>query len=158
MVRGSSVAQTNVTANKRAHSAKLTALGKDGVKRTPKHIADLASKNGQEKLYEVESIVGTATRFGKEVYEVKWKGYGSADNTYEPITNLPGYEGLIAEFNVRYKEQQRAEALAAAANADDDEAPGTSKRKRGRTSTGKEKKDKQAAKGTQRLYWAKASH
>lgn len=35
-------------------------------------------------MYEVENIVNVRIRKGKKEYEVKWKGYDSAENTWEP--------------------------------------------------------------------------
>lgn len=38
--------------------------------------------------YIVERIVGTREVMGTKQYLVKWKGYPSSQNTWEPIENL----------------------------------------------------------------------
>uniref|UniRef100_A0A0N4ZV43 Chromo domain-containing protein n=1 Tax=Parastrongyloides trichosuri TaxID=131310 RepID=A0A0N4ZV43_PARTI len=45
--------------------------------------------NEGEKEYDVEDIVGRRIdRKGKVMYEIKWKGYSSSENTWEPKKNL----------------------------------------------------------------------
>jgi hypothetical protein len=55
-----------------------------------------AAKAAKAKdIFTVEAIVGKRMRNGKVHYHVKWKGYESADNTWEPIENLSGCRPLI---------------------------------------------------------------
>ena len=42
----------------------------------------------KEVTYEVESIVSKKKIKGKVWYEVKWKGYSTAENTLEPANIL----------------------------------------------------------------------
>ena len=49
--------------------------------------------------YEVEKIVDKRTNvYGLVEYFVKWKGYPSSENTWEPKKNLKRLEHLIKEF------------------------------------------------------------
>ena len=50
----------------------------------------------EKDVYEAEKIVGSRKRKGRREYLVKWKGYSSRENTYEPAANLP--KDLITEF------------------------------------------------------------
>jgi len=52
-----------------------------------------------EKLYEVESIVGRKKRLGKLFYLIKWVGYPSDQNTWEPIENLSNVLDMIEEYD-----------------------------------------------------------
>ena len=49
--------------------------------------------------YEVEKIVNKRiNKYGLEEYEVKWKGYSSLENTWEPKKNLKNLFNLIKEY------------------------------------------------------------
>eukprot|EP00088_Acartia_fossae_P041801 TRINITY_DN4374_c0_g1_i3.p1 TRINITY_DN4374_c0_g1~~TRINITY_DN4374_c0_g1_i3.p1 ORF type:complete len:155 (+),score=69.67 TRINITY_DN4374_c0_g1_i3:53-517(+) len=50
-----------------------------------------------EEDYEVEAIVNKRFKSGKVEYNVKWVGYPSSDNTWEPVENLECPE-LIEEY------------------------------------------------------------
>ena len=81
-------------------SKPLPAQGSGNHKRTPSSAFDPAAGND---IYEPEKIVGERQKNmggGKTVtqYEVKWKGYDSKHNTYEPIAHLAGCEDMIAEY------------------------------------------------------------
>ena len=61
------------------------------------------SKTG---LYTVERIVGKRIRDTKFVeYKVKWEGYPSCQNTWEPVKNLTTVNSLIKEFEERNKDK-----------------------------------------------------
>ena len=62
----------------------------------------------QEDVYLVDSIIEERqnARTGVHEYFVKWEGYSSAENTWEPADNILNQE-LIDEFEER-KRQQRA--------------------------------------------------
>lgn len=68
---------------------------------------DVESENDEAPaVYEVERVVGVRkTRKGKE-YFVKWKGYESDENTWEPEENLTGSKSLIKKFEQEESEKQ----------------------------------------------------
>jgi hypothetical protein len=49
--------------------------------------------------YEVEEILATNKISGKPHYLVKWKGYDTSENTWEPIEHLMGCHQLIQQFH-----------------------------------------------------------
>ena len=81
-----------------------------GKKRTPQSSFDAAAGND---TYEPEKIVAQRCSKGVSQWLVKWVGWESKHNTWEPIENLAGCEDMIADFNGRRK-QLEAEAEAAA--------------------------------------------
>ena len=94
-----------------APPAPLKAKGKGQQKRTPTSAFDPAAKD--DDVYQCERIVGKRLAKGITVYCVKWAGYDTKDNTWEPLENLAGCESFISDFNQR--EQTRiaqAEAVA----------------------------------------------
>ncbi|XP_058934008.1 chromodomain Y-like protein isoform X1 [Kogia breviceps] len=61
-----------------------------------------------EELYEVERIVDKRrNKKGKTEYLVRWKGYDSEDDTWEPEQHLVNCEEYILDFNRRRAEKQR---------------------------------------------------
>jgi len=96
-------------------------------KRTPTSAFDGAA--GKE-TYEPEKIVGRRLEKGVTKFQVKWVGWETKDNTWEPIEHLAGCEDMIAEFNecektriqqlervAEEKHRQKQEAAEAAAVA-----------------------------------------
>ncbi|KAF8752080.1 hypothetical protein RHS01_08077 [Rhizoctonia solani] len=63
-----------------------------------------------EEEYEVEGITNAEERNGKWFFRVKWKGYGSEENTWEPRENLKNAEKILK----KYEEDMRKKALGAA--------------------------------------------
>uniref|UniRef100_A0A2K5W0Q2 Chromodomain Y like n=1 Tax=Macaca fascicularis TaxID=9541 RepID=A0A2K5W0Q2_MACFA len=64
-----------------------------------------------EELYEVERIVDKRKIKGKTEYLVRWKGYDSEDDTWEPEQHLVNCEEYIHDFNRRHTEKQKESTL-----------------------------------------------
>ncbi|MED6265728.1 hypothetical protein CHARACLAT_028487 [Characodon lateralis] len=61
-----------------------------------------------EELYEVERIIDKRkNRRGKVEYLVRWRGYGSEGDTWEPESHLSTCMFYVHEFNRQYRGQQR---------------------------------------------------
>jgi hypothetical protein len=56
-----------------------------------------------EQEYEVEAILAHRRFRGKWQYLVKWKGYDTSENTWEPESNLTHMEDLLSEYKERRK-------------------------------------------------------
>ncbi|XP_008299966.1 chromodomain Y-like protein, partial [Stegastes partitus] len=65
-----------------------------------------------EELYEVERIVDKRkNKKGKVEYLVRWRGYSSEGDTWEPETHLSTCMIYVHEFNRQYAERQRDATL-----------------------------------------------
>ena len=49
--------------------------------------------------YEVERILNYKQVSGRPYYLVKWKGYDTSENTWEPIAHLDGCHQKVKEFH-----------------------------------------------------------
>ncbi|KAF8750839.1 reverse transcriptase [Rhizoctonia solani] len=63
-----------------------------------------------EEEYKVEGITDTEEQNGKWFFRVKWKGYGSEENTWEPQENLKNAGKILK----KYEEEMKKKALGAA--------------------------------------------
>ncbi|QRW17570.1 Retrotransposable element Tf2 protein [Rhizoctonia solani] len=52
----------------------------------------------REEEYKVEGITDMEERNGKWFFRVKWKGYGSEENTWEPRENLKNAKKILKDF------------------------------------------------------------
>ena len=74
---------------------------------TPYHETDEHGQNfikpppdlidGQEE-YEVEAIIAHKQKGHQMEYLIKWKGYASSDQTWEPKTNISNAEEVLKEY------------------------------------------------------------
>ena len=55
--------------------------------------------NGDEE-YKVEVIIGHHGKPGRHTFLVRWKGYSTAEDTWEPKRNLNNAETLIREYKI----------------------------------------------------------
>jgi chromobox protein 1 len=52
-----------------------------------------------EELYNIEEIIGHKTIKGVRYYRIKWEGYPSSANTWEPVTVLEKCQDLVEEYH-----------------------------------------------------------
>ena len=48
----------------------------------------------------VEAVVGKKMKKGEAWYLIKWEGYGSSENTWEPFENIADFCDLVTAFEV----------------------------------------------------------
>ncbi|QRW23208.1 Retrotransposable element Tf2 protein [Rhizoctonia solani] len=65
-----------------------------------------------EEEYEVEGIVDMENRNREWFFRVKWKGYGSEENTWEPRENLKNAKKILKKFEKEMKEKALGAAKA----------------------------------------------
>jgi hypothetical protein len=70
----------------------------------PNHLKPPPDIVAGEEEYEVEAIL-THRRYrsGRTRYLVKWKGYGSNDNSWEPESNLKNATAVLRQYKKRHK-------------------------------------------------------
>lgn len=73
-------------------------------------VGELDPETG-ELEYEVEAIIGERRKGRRKEFEVKWLGYPSHENTWEPTNNLRNARELVEEF--LQKKHKRAETTKA---------------------------------------------
>jgi len=78
--------------------------------------------------YVVEKVLDKRKRGGRYEYFIKWEGYESSDNTWEPLSNLDSCPGLIEEYERSVKKDVAASSGTTAGTG------GTSSSKRGTSS------------------------
>ena len=64
-----------------------------------------------ELEYEVAEILDSRRRRGVVKYLVRWEGYGSEDDTWEPVEMLEGSRELLDEFHAKYPQKPRADLI-----------------------------------------------
>ena len=53
----------------------------------------------EQEEYEVEQVLGHREISGTAYYLVKWKGYSTSENTWEPIENLQNAQRTMVNFH-----------------------------------------------------------
>ncbi|XP_020824440.1 M-phase phosphoprotein 8 [Phascolarctos cinereus] len=71
-------------------------LEKDDVMRAAEAVGE--SEEDEEDVFEVEKILDVKTEAGKILYKVRWKGYTSDDDTWEPEVHLEDCKEVLLEF------------------------------------------------------------
>ncbi|XP_036602032.1 M-phase phosphoprotein 8 [Trichosurus vulpecula] len=71
-------------------------LEKDDVTRAAEVVGE--SEEDEEDVFEVEKILDVKTEAGKILYKVRWKGYTSDDDTWEPEVHLEDCKEVLLEF------------------------------------------------------------
>ncbi|XP_068936151.1 M-phase phosphoprotein 8 isoform X2 [Petaurus breviceps papuanus] len=71
-------------------------LEKDDVMRVAEAVGE--SEEDEEDVFEVEKILDVKTEAGKILYKVRWKGYTSDDDTWEPEVHLEDCKEVLLEF------------------------------------------------------------
>ena len=56
--------------------------------------------------YQVEAIVGRKTSKGTPLYLVKWKGYPTSHNTWEPLAHLEECMALVKAFDTQRSDRR----------------------------------------------------
>lgn len=80
-------------------------------------------------LLQVESILGSRFKHGKQQFKIRWKGFGPADDTWEDEENVDSPD-LIASFLKNSSPQEKTEKKASGINkAKKRSAPPTPKEK-----------------------------
>ena len=64
-------------------------------------------ENTTEEEYEVERILQMKKFSGRTKYLVKWKGYDTSENTWEPVKNLTSCRAAVQQFHQEQKEKQK---------------------------------------------------
>ena len=85
------------------HVNQLSPYRDNGLAKPPP--PDSVVVDGEEE-YEVEAIVGHKTTRGGIRYQIKWKGYSSAENTWEPESALiPNAKEILQQYKKAKKLQ-----------------------------------------------------
>ncbi|KAF8747082.1 Chromo (CHRromatin Organization MOdifier) domain [Rhizoctonia solani] len=109
--------KTRMTAEKQENQSVLKKGKKPGLtpgmdnKRAFENQPPPVTVDGEEE-YKVEGITDMENRNGKWFFRVKWKGYGSEENTWEPRENLKNAEKILKKFEREMKEKALGAAKA----------------------------------------------
>ena len=69
------------------------------------HTQNTNSRNTQNDTYQVEKIVKCRKRRNKKEYFIKWQGYDSSENTWEPAHHLS--PDLVKQFHAMHKPRNK---------------------------------------------------
>ena len=106
-----------VAAAKRTNHAAETPRAQGATtKRTPTSAFEPAAGND---IYAPESVVASRLARGVTQYQVKWVGFATKDNTWEPIEHLAGCEDMMhGDLQKSSKDSTLEHSLFAAFNTD----------------------------------------
>lgn len=71
----------------------------ESVLKNAKIAKNIEINNNIEQEYKVKQILNHKRISRKPYYLVKWKGYDTLENTWEPIKNLTNYTMLIHQYS-----------------------------------------------------------
>lgn len=78
-----------------------TSRGRKAVAGSPKKKKKVGRKPKTDKEWEVEEVVAVrTTEKGKEEFYIKWKGYSSDENTWEPSENVANCNRAVERFRM----------------------------------------------------------
>ena len=107
---------------------------------TIQDVDDGGEEDGNE--YEVESILNHRKRGKKLEYLIKWAGYDSSQNTWEPEENLDGIEEMIRSYwDAQEKEKEKEKEKNKAKSAKEKQAKEKTKIAEKPKAKGKEKEN-----------------
>jgi hypothetical protein len=105
-----------VTFEPRATSPQLAKLGTTrarAVEHAERYLeadTDESESDVEDLAHEVATICDKRMRAGVAQYKVRWKGYASDDDTWEPMQNLSGASAMVARFETELERQRRGAA------------------------------------------------
>ncbi|KAM8976483.1 M-phase phosphoprotein 8 [Pelodytes ibericus] len=96
-------------ANTSSSGGGSTAAGEPGDGAARAETAD-SEQDDEEDVFEVESILDAKTVEGNVMYRVRWKGYGSDGDTWEPEAHLDDCKEVLLEFRRKLLEAKQKAA------------------------------------------------
>ncbi|KAM3909992.1 M-phase phosphoprotein 8 [Leptodactylus fuscus] len=69
-----------------------------------------SEQEGEEDVYEVESILDSKIEGGEVLYRIRWKGYKPDEDTWEPEANLDYCKEVLLEFRRKQAESKQKAA------------------------------------------------
>mmetsp|Transcript_11044 Transcript_11044/g.24355 ORF Transcript_11044/g.24355 Transcript_11044/m.24355 type:complete len:382 (+) Transcript_11044:188-1333(+) len=65
-----------------------------------------------ENIFQVETIIDDKKINGNVLYKVRWKDYGSDEDTWEPLENLWGAEETVKKYEAKKKKKKNEKQVA----------------------------------------------
>lgn len=89
-----------------SHSDDESSMSKENDDQTVENNSDaeINSSDDDKRRYNVEKIINDKIMRGKRYFRIKWRGFNSKDNSWEPEENIPN--ALIQEY-FRIKSERR---------------------------------------------------
>ena len=73
---------------------------KDTVEHGPNFLQPLLDLINGEEEYKVEAVIGHQGKPGQQTFLIRWKGYSTAEDTWEPKCNVGNAKSLIKEYKI----------------------------------------------------------
>ena len=81
------------------HASLLTTY-KETTEHSPNFLQPPLDLIDGEEEYEVEAVLGHRGKPGRRTFLIRWKGYSTAEDTWEPERNLGNTQPLITEYKI----------------------------------------------------------